>query len=156
VHFAHLRGDRTIRRVFDNYTPVAFFYDNDLTSKKIAAIQLVNTGLATNIEAGEVVGLHRNTVSNAVNTNQLLGLNAVIKDDRGRKGPIYYTPEKRKHIIHLLESKLFFLILIQFLLYSDDNTSIRIKFKENIFLIFKGKNGGTRELLSPSVSPGSQ
>jgi hypothetical protein len=27
----------------------------------------------------------------------------------------------------------------QFLLYCDDNTSIRIKFKENIFLIFKGK-----------------
>ena len=100
-----LRGDRTIRRVFYNYTPVAFFYDNDITSKKIAAIQLVNTGLATNIEAGEVVGLHRNTVSNAVNTNQLLGLNAVIKDDRGRKEPIYYTPEKRKHIIDLLESK---------------------------------------------------
>jgi len=100
-----LREDRTIRRVFYNYTPVAFFYDNDLTSKKIAAIQLVNTGLATNIEAGEVVGLHRNTVSNAVNTNQLLGLNAVIKDDRGRKEPIYYTPEKRKHIIDLLESK---------------------------------------------------
>ncbi len=100
-----LRGDRTIRRVFYNYTPVALFYDNDLTSKKIAAIQLVSTGLATNIEAGEVVGLHRNTVSNAVNTNQLLGLNAVIKDDRGRKGPIYYTPEKRKDIIDLLESK---------------------------------------------------
>ena len=73
-----LRGDRTIRRVFYNYTPVAFFYDDDLTSKKIAAIQLVSTGLATNIEAGEVVGLHRNTVSDAVNTNQLLGLNAVI------------------------------------------------------------------------------
>jgi transposase len=100
-----LRGDRTIRRVFYNYIPVAFFYDNDLTSKKLAAIQLVSTGLATNIEAGEVVGLHRNTVSNAVNTNQLLGLNAVIKDDRGRKKPIYYTPEKRKHIIELLESK---------------------------------------------------
>jgi len=100
-----LRGDRTIRRVFYNYTPVAFFYDDDLTSKKIAAIQLVNTGLATNIEAGEVVGLHRNTVSNAVNTNRLLGLNEVIKDDRGRKGPIYYTAEKRKHIIEILESK---------------------------------------------------
>jgi hypothetical protein len=99
-----LRGDRTIRRVFYNYIPVAFFYDDDLTSKKIAAIQLVSTGLATNIEAGEVVGLHRNTVSDAVNTNQLLGLNAVIKDDRGRKGPIYYTPEKRDHIIGLLES----------------------------------------------------
>ncbi|MCD4762610.1 MAG: hypothetical protein K8R28_01150, partial [Desulfobacterales bacterium] len=41
----------------------------------------------------------------AVNTNQLIGLNAVIKNDRGRKGPIYYTPEKRKHIIDLLESK---------------------------------------------------
>jgi hypothetical protein len=44
-------------------------------------------------------------VSNAVNTNQLIGLNAVIKNDRGRRGPIYYTPEKRKHIIDLLESK---------------------------------------------------
>ena len=100
-----LRGDRIIRRVFYNYTPVAVFYDNDLTSKKAAAIQLVTTGLATIIEAGKVVGLHRNTVSNAVNTNQLLGLNAAIKDDRGRKGPVYYTPEKKKHIIDLLESK---------------------------------------------------
>ena len=84
---------------------MVFFYGNDLTSKKIAAIQLVSTGLATNIESGEVVGLHRNTVSNAVNTNQLLGLNAVIKNESGLKGPIYYTPEKRKHIIDLLESK---------------------------------------------------
>ncbi|RLC14130.1 MAG: hypothetical protein DRH93_21085 [Deltaproteobacteria bacterium] len=100
-----IRGDRTIHRVFYNYIPVAFFYDDDLASKKLAAIQLVNIGLATNIEAGEVVGLHRNTVSNAVKTNQLLGLNAVIKDDRGRKEPIYYTPEKRDHIIKLLESK---------------------------------------------------
>lgn len=100
-----IRGDRTIHRVFYNYIPVAFFYDDDLASKKLAAIQLVNIGLATNIEAGEVVGLHRNTVSNAVKTNQLLGLNAVIKDDRGRKEPIYYTPEKREHIIKLLESK---------------------------------------------------
>ena len=31
------------------------------------------------------------------------------------------------------------IVVIQFLLYSDDNSSIRIKFKENIFLIFKGK-----------------
>ena len=99
-----LRGERTIRRVFYNYTPVVFFYDDDLVSKKVAAIQLVNLGLATIIEAAEVVGLHRNTVSNALNINRALGLGAIIQDDRGRKGPIYYTPEKQKHIINLLES----------------------------------------------------
>ena len=31
------------------------------------------------------------------------------------------------------EGKTEWLIVIQFLLYSDDNSSIRIKFKENIF-----------------------
>lgn len=41
-----IRGDRTIRRVFYNYVPVTFFYDDDLVSKKLAAIQLVNIGLA--------------------------------------------------------------------------------------------------------------
>ena len=42
---------------------------------------------------------------------------------------------KKMVSIHLRRT----IIVIQFLLYSDDNSSIRIKFKENIFSIFKEK-----------------
>lgn len=98
-----LRGNRICSKVFFRYIPVASFYEDDLASKKIAAIQLVEAGLANITEAAEVVGLHRNTVSEGIKAKQLLGIVSAIKDDRGRKQPIYYTPAIKAHISRLLE-----------------------------------------------------
>ncbi|GAG16147.1 unnamed protein product, partial [marine sediment metagenome] len=83
---------------------MAYFYENDLPSQKIAAIELVESGLATLTDAAEVVGLHRNTVSQSIKTKQLLGISSAIKDDRGRKEPIHYTAEIKAHIVNLLEN----------------------------------------------------
>jgi len=99
-----LRGNRIRSQVFFRYVPVASFYEEDVASEKIAAIQLVEAGLASITEAAEVVGLHRNTISEAIKTKQLLGIVSAIKDDRGRKQPIHYTPAIRSHITRLLES----------------------------------------------------
>jgi len=99
-----LRGNRICSRVFFRYVPVASFYEEDLASQKIAAIQLVDAGLASIQDAAEVVGLHRNTVSDAIKTKNLLGIESAIKDDRGRKQPVYYTPAIKAHITGLLES----------------------------------------------------
>ncbi len=62
-----LRGNRIHSQVFFKYVPVASFYEQDLSSQKIAAIQLVESGLANITGAAEVVGLHRNTVSQSIN-----------------------------------------------------------------------------------------
>ncbi len=99
-----LRGNRVQSRVFFRYVPVAYFYENDLPSQKIAAIELVESDLATLTDAAEVVGLHRNTVSQSIKTKQLLGISSAIKDDRGRKEPIHYTAEIKAHIVSLLEN----------------------------------------------------
>jgi hypothetical protein len=99
-----LRGNRVRSQVFFKYVPVASFYEKDLASQKIAAIELVESGLASIKDAGEVVGLHRNTISESIKIKQLLGISSAIKDDRGRKGPIHYTPDIRAHIVKLVEN----------------------------------------------------
>src|SRR4030042_1367291 len=98
-----LRGNRIHSQVFFRYVPVASFYEEDVASQKIAAIQLVEAGLASIIEAAEVVKLHRNTISEAIKAKQLLGIGHAIKDDRGRKQAIHYTPAMKAHIARLLE-----------------------------------------------------
>jgi len=98
-----LRGNRVQSQVFFKYVPVASFYEEDLASQKIAAIQLVESGLANINDAAEVVGLHRNTVSKSIKTKQLLGISSAIKDDRGRKEPIHYRSEIKSYIVNLLE-----------------------------------------------------
>ena len=99
-----LRGSRVRSQVFFKYVPVASFYEKDLASQKIAAIELVESGLASIKGAAQVVGLHRNTVSESIKIKQLLGISSAIKDDRGRKGPIHYTPDIRAHVVKLVEN----------------------------------------------------
>ena len=83
----HPFGGHRIRwRIFHEYKPVSAFFDDDLASKKTAAIHLVESGLTTQTEAAEIVGLHRNTVSEAVRISKLLGVKVAIEDDRGCNG----------------------------------------------------------------------
>lgn len=99
-----LRGNRVCCQVFFQYVPVASFYKDDPASQKIAAVHLVESGLASKTDAAEIVGLHRNTISKTVRTKKLLGISKAIQDDRGRKYPIRYTPEIKAHIIILIEN----------------------------------------------------
>ncbi|MCP4109707.1 MAG: hypothetical protein GY749_30010 [Desulfobacteraceae bacterium] len=99
-----LRGNRVCCQVFFQYVPVASFYKDDPASQKIAAVHLVESGLASKTDAAEIVGLHRNTISKTVRAKKLLGISKAIRDDRGRKYPIRYTPEIKTHIITLIEN----------------------------------------------------
>jgi len=96
-----IRG-RVIKTVFLNYVPVAHFHAEDASERKLAAIELVERGLCTNKVAGKICGFHRNTVFKLLRTKRLLGLEAVLKDDRGLKEPYKYVNEVRSQIKQIL------------------------------------------------------
>jgi len=93
---------RVIKTVFLNHVPVAHFHADEAGERKLAAIELVERGLCTNKVAGKICGLHRNTVFKLLRTKRLLGLEAVLKDDRGLKEPYKYVNEVRSHIKQIL------------------------------------------------------
>jgi transposase len=92
-----IRG-RVIKTVFLNHVSVAHFHADDACERKLAAIELVERGLCTNKVAGKICGLHRNTVFKLLRAKRLLGLEAVLKDDRGLEEPYKYVNEVRSHI----------------------------------------------------------
>ncbi len=104
VEYGSPHGNRIHSCVFCQNVPVASFYEKDLPSQKIAAIHLVESGLATQNDAAEVVGLHRNTVYKALRINRLFGIRCVIRDNRGPKKAYHYTPERQAYIITLIEN----------------------------------------------------
>jgi hypothetical protein len=85
------RRGRLYRSVFVNYGPVVRFCVDDRAERKLAAIQLVELGHANLKNAGLICGLHRNTVSQILELKNLLGVEAVVHDHRGLKGPYKYT-----------------------------------------------------------------
>ena len=93
---------RFIKTVFLNYVSVARFYYDNLNERKLAAIELVERKLCNQNIAGKICGFHRNTVYNLLRTKRLLGLEAVLKDNRGLKEPYKYIGEIRSHVKKLL------------------------------------------------------
>jgi hypothetical protein len=91
-----------IKSVFLKYIPVAQFKVNDPQERKLAAIELVERDLCNQKTAGEICSFHRNTVFKLLRTKALLGLEAVLKDNRGLKEPYKYIGEIRSHIKKLI------------------------------------------------------
>ncbi|MCD4804436.1 MAG: hypothetical protein K8R07_02030 [Desulfobacterales bacterium] len=52
--------------------------------------------------AGDICGFHRNTVFRLIRTKRILGVEAVIEDNRGLKSPYKYIGKVRIHIKKLL------------------------------------------------------
>ncbi len=96
-----MRG-RVLKTVFLNHVPVVHFHVDDISERKLAAIELVERCLCINRVAGRICGFHRNTVFKLLRTKRLLGLEAVFKDDRGLKEPYKYVNEVRSHIKQIL------------------------------------------------------
>ncbi|MDZ7762204.1 MAG: hypothetical protein U5L00_18365 [Desulfovermiculus sp.] len=69
------------------------FDADENAERRQAAIQLVELGLCTKTIAGEICGFHRNTVADLLKTKELLGLEAVLLENRGRKEPVKYINE---------------------------------------------------------------
>jgi len=90
------------RTVFVNFGPVVRFPLDDLAERKLAAIQLLELGHCTQKDAAAICGLHRNTVSKILELKEALGVEAVVKDHRGLKGPYKYTEDLLEKIGELL------------------------------------------------------
>ncbi len=93
---------KDIHTVFRKYIPVARFDSGSVNERKLAAIDLVEKGLCTQKVAGDICGFHRNTVFKLIRTKTILGVEAVIEDNRGLKSPYKYIGKVRIHIKKLL------------------------------------------------------
>ena len=93
---------KNIHTVFLKYIPVVRFNTDNVNERKLAAIDLVGKGLCTQNTAGKICGFHRNTVFKLIRTKRLLGIEAVIEDNRGLKSAYKYIGEVRSHIKKLL------------------------------------------------------
>jgi transposase len=100
----HDSQDRHIKTVYLNAVPVCRFNADENSERRLAAIELVELGLCTQSLAGEICGFHRNTVAELVKTKDLLGLEAAIREERGRKAPLKYITKIQEHILKLLEA----------------------------------------------------
>ncbi len=98
----HDHKGRLIKTVYLNAVPVCRFNADENSERRLAAIELVELGLCTQILAGEICGFHRNTVADLVKTKDLLGLEAAIREERGRKAPLKYITKIQEHIRKLL------------------------------------------------------
>jgi len=96
------RRGQVIKTVFFEYIPVARFNEDNSNERKLAAIELVERKLCNQNIAGKICGFHRNTVYNLLRTKRLLGIEAVLKDNRGLKEPYKYIGEIRSHIKKLI------------------------------------------------------
>ena len=94
--------DQNIHTVFLSYIPVVRFNPDNVSERKLAAVDLVEKGLCTQNIAGKICSFHRNTVFKLIRTKRLLGIEAVIEDNRGLKSPYKYIGEVRSHIKKLL------------------------------------------------------
>lgn len=91
-----------IKYVFMDSRPVVHFDIDSASERKIAVIHLIERGLCNITTAGQLCGYHRNTVSQLLQTKQLLGIEAVLSDHRGLKTPYKYIGQVSSHIEHLL------------------------------------------------------
>ena len=93
---------RKIKYVFMDRRPVIHFDIDSPAERKIALIQLVERGICNIKTAGELCGFHRNTAGKILQTKSILGIEAVLSDDRGLKKPYKYVDDVRSHIQDLL------------------------------------------------------
>ncbi len=96
------KNNRVIKTIFWDYFPVVHFDINSSTERKIAVIELLEQELCNQKLAGKLCGFHRNTVFKIMRTKELLGIEGVLKDDRGSKAPYKYISEIRSHVKKLL------------------------------------------------------
>lgn len=95
---------RKIKYVFVDRRPVIHFDIDSPAERKIAVVHLVERGICNIKTAGELCGFHRNTASKIIQAKKLLGIEAVLSDDRGLKKPYKYIDQVCSHIEQLLSA----------------------------------------------------
>jgi transposase len=94
--------NRKIKYVFMDRWPVIHFDIDSASERKIALVHLVERGICNIKTACELCGFHRNTASKIIQTKKILGIEAVLSDDRGLKKPYKYIGQVSSHIEKLL------------------------------------------------------
>lgn len=98
------QSGRKIKYVFMDSRPVIHFDIDSPSERKIALVHLVERGICNIKTAGNLCGFHRNTAGKIIQAKKLLGIEAVLSDDRGLKKPYKYVDEVRSHIEQLLSA----------------------------------------------------
>jgi transposase len=93
---------RLTKTVYFDYRPVVSFNPDNIKERRLASVQLVELKYCNKNTAGKMCGFHRNTVFNLLRTKRLLGIDSLLKDERGPKTPWKYVNEIRKTIKKLL------------------------------------------------------
>ena len=96
------KQEKIVHIVFLKYIPVVRFDSSNVNERKLAAIDLIEKGVCTQKIAGDICGFHRNTVFKLIRTKRILGIEAIIEDDRGLKAPYKYIGRVRSCIKKLL------------------------------------------------------
>jgi len=90
------------KTVYFEYRPIVQFDPENLKERRIAAVELVELGYCNNTTAGKICDFHRNTVFKLLRTKRLLGIEALVQDERGPKAPWKYVGQIRKTVKKLL------------------------------------------------------
>lgn len=93
---------RVIKTIFQDHFPVVHFDIDSSSERKIAVIELLEQGVCNQTLAGKLCGFHRNTVFKIIRTKDLLGIEEVLRDDRGAKAPYKYVSKIRSHVKKLI------------------------------------------------------
>src|SRR4030043_485900 len=96
------RLGKQTKTVYFEYRPVVRFNPCSSQERRVACVELVELGYCNKGVAGRICGFHRNTVARLVQTKNLLGIEGLIRDDRGPKAPWKYIGDIRKGIKELL------------------------------------------------------
>jgi transposase len=97
----HPKG-KTVKTVYFDYRPVVNFDAGNLKERRLSAVQLVELEYCNQKQAGTICGFHRNTVFKLLRTKRLLGIEAIVKDERGPKAPWKYVGKIRETVKELL------------------------------------------------------
>jgi len=94
--------NRKIKYIFMDRMPVIHFDIDSPAERKIALVHLVERSICNIKTAAELCGFHRNTASKIIQAKRLLGIEAVLSDNRGLKRPYKYVDQVCSHIENLL------------------------------------------------------
>jgi len=90
------------KTVFVDYISVVRFNPENLNERKLAVVELVELGHCNIAVAAKICEFHRNSVFKYLRIKRLLGIEALLADERGPKSPFKYVGPVRSHIKKLL------------------------------------------------------
>ena len=99
VAVVHERGQVAY---FASGVPLFVHGDDDRVGRRIAAVQMMELGLARQQEISAALGLDRSTLYRQQRRVKAQGVLGVVDGKRGPQGPHRFTPDKRQRVEHLL------------------------------------------------------